>query len=128
MVKATIRYLDERFRGGKLGLPRISDKHTRHKNTVVKDVRVRDGRPLLDRWDLEGSGFTMCKHTTKVTDFKSIEGARQFRTEAIALVKTLTGAEHGEIFFPHLLFSDIFVVRSNCYRAHGANRNSHFVQ
>jgi hypothetical protein len=102
MVNASLRYLHERFRGGKLGLPRISDKQSRHENTVVKEVRVRDGRPLLDRWSLEGCGFVMCEHESTVKDFKSKEGALQFRQEAIGLVKSLTGAEHGKACIPCL--------------------------
>ena len=68
-------------------------------------VEVRDGRPLLDEFGLDVSGFTLVEHPTAVKDFfDATELERVYYPEVEALVKRVSGAAR-VVVFDHTLRS-----------------------
>ncbi|TMG76346.1 MAG: hypothetical protein E6H75_08405, partial [Betaproteobacteria bacterium] len=54
----------------------------------VRQMTIRDGRPLADEFDLEVTGFEFVEHKTRVRDFfDSEELKRVYYPEVEALVK-----------------------------------------
>lgn len=57
-------------------------------------VRIRDGRPIKDRFDLERQGFVLAEHQSAVTDFLDKERVDAvYQQETMDLVKRLTAAD-----------------------------------
>ena len=63
------------------------------------EMRVRDGRPLRDAFDLNTHGFVFVDHATRVKDFTDeAERARVYDPEVQALVKKHSGASEVLVF------------------------------
>lgn len=60
----------------------------------MRDVVVRDGRPIREHFFLDTHGFTLADHRSAVRNFEDEgEVAAVYEPEAMALVKALTGAD-----------------------------------
>ncbi|TMG70986.1 MAG: methyltransferase [Betaproteobacteria bacterium] len=71
----------------------------------VRQMTIRDGRPLADEFDLEVTGFEFVEHKTRVRDFfDSEELKRVYYPEVEALVKKVSGASR-VVVFDHTLRS-----------------------
>jgi hypothetical protein len=58
-------------------------------------VQVRDGRPIKDRFTLDQNGFVLARHPSAVRDFfDKDEVEAVYPDEAVAAIKSLTGASH----------------------------------
>src|SRR2546422_7287673 len=58
----------------------------------VRQMTIRDGRPLADEFDLEVTGFEFAEHKTQVRDFfDPDELKRVYYPEVEALVKKVAG-------------------------------------
>ena len=78
---------------------RVSDEHE------VRQVTIRNGRPLADEFDLEVTGFEFVKHETRVCDFFDAEELKRvYYPEVEALVKIVSGASR-VVVFDHTLRS-----------------------
>src|SRR5438132_5276078 len=78
---------------------RVSGEH------AVRQMTIRDGRPLADEFDLEVTGFEFVEHKTRVRDFfDSEELKRVYYPEVEALVKKVSGAAR-VVVFDHTLRS-----------------------
>jgi len=68
-------------------------------------VTIRDGRPLIGRFDMEREGFRFVDHPTKVKDFFDEDELRSvYYPEMEALIKRETGAKR-VVVFDHTLRS-----------------------
>src|SRR5260370_28676991 len=78
---------------------RVSGEHE------VRQMQIRDGRPLADEFDLEVTGFEFVEHKTRVHDFFDIEELKRvYYPEVEALVKKVSGASR-VVVFDHTLRS-----------------------
>lgn len=58
-------------------------------------VKVRDGRTIMDSFNLDKHGFVLANHESQVSDFlNSTEVDRIYPAEVTEIVKRLTGADH----------------------------------
>ena len=65
----------------------------------LKEMVVRDGRPLKGSFDLDTHGFVFVDHHTKVSDFTDeAERARVYDPEVQALIKKHSGASDVVVF------------------------------
>src|SRR3979490_1445855 len=79
----------------------------------VHQTTIRNGRPFIDEFDLEVSGFDFVEHKTRVRDFfDADELKRVYYPEVEALVKKVSGAAR-VVVFDHTLRS-----------GHGAEREA----
>jgi hypothetical protein len=77
------------------GSPVRSTKETVEPHTV----RIENARPLLGRFTLDGNGFVVVEHPTKVTDFYDESQIRNvYYPEMIELVKQQSGAARVVVF------------------------------
>lgn len=61
----------------------------------VYPVKIRDGRPIKDRFNLDTHGFVLAEHRSAVTDFFDRELVDKiYAGEVTDVVKRLTGADH----------------------------------
>src|SRR6266699_7127619 len=78
---------------------RVSSEHE------VRQVIIRNGRPLADEFDLEVTGFEFVKHETQVRDFFDAEELKRvYYPEIEALVKKVSCASR-VVVFDHTLRS-----------------------
>jgi hypothetical protein len=78
---------------------RVSGEHE------VREMTIRDGRPLKDEFDLEVTGFEFVEHETKVHDFFDVEELKRvYYPEVEALIKRVSGASR-VVVFDHTLRS-----------------------
>src|SRR6266849_6683332 len=78
---------------------RVSGEHE------VRQMTIRNGRPLADEFDLEVTGFEFVKHETRVRDFFDAEELKRvYYPEVEALVKKVSGASR-VVVFDHTLRS-----------------------
>ncbi len=78
---------------------RVSGEHE------VRQVIIRNGRPLADEFDLEVTGFEFVKHETQVRDFFDAEELKRvYYPEIEALVKKVSCASR-VVVFDHTLRS-----------------------
>ncbi|HMG60079.1 MAG TPA: CmcJ/NvfI family oxidoreductase [Burkholderiales bacterium] len=78
---------------------RVSGEHD------VRQMTIRDGRPLADEFDLEVTGFEFVEHRTQVRDFFDPEELKRvYYPEVEALVKKISGASR-VVVFDHTLRS-----------------------
>src|SRR5258705_13198033 len=71
---------------------RVSGEHE------VRQMTIRNGRPLVDELDLEVTGFEFVEHRTRVHDFfDADELKRVYYPEVEALIKKVSGASRVEI-------------------------------
>lgn len=71
----------------------------------IRQMTIRDGRPLRNEFDLEVTGFEFVGHLTRVRDFfDSEELKRVYYPEVEALVKQVSGASR-VVVFDHTLRS-----------------------
>jgi hypothetical protein len=65
-------------------------------NTAINEMRqvtIRDGRAIHDRFDLDTHGFAFVRHTSAVTRFEdSAEIKAVYEPESLAIIRQLTGA------------------------------------
>src|SRR5580765_4494296 len=72
---------------------RVSGEHE------VRQMTIRNGRPLADEFDLEVTGFEFVDHKTRVHDFFDPEELqRAYYPEVEALVKKVSGAARVVVF------------------------------
>jgi hypothetical protein len=68
-------------------------------NVEPHKVRIRDARPIADRFTLERNGFHFIRHDTKVVNFyDEVELERVYYPEMEALIKQETGAARVVVF------------------------------
>lgn len=68
-------------------------------------VSIRNGRPLVDEFDLDVHGFEFVDHPTKMKDFFDAEELRRvYYAEAVELIKRVSGARR-VVVFDHTLRS-----------------------
>ena len=78
---------------------RVSGEHE------VRQMTIRDGRPLTGEFDLEITGFEFVEHKTQVRDFFDPEELKRvYYSEVEALVKKVSGASR-VVVFDHTLRS-----------------------
>src|SRR5712691_1131810 len=78
---------------------RVSGEHE------VRQMTIRDGRPLAGEFDLEITGFEFVEHKTQVRDFFDPEELKSvYYSEVEALVKKVSGASR-VVVFDHTLRS-----------------------
>jgi hypothetical protein len=78
---------------------RVSGEHE------VRQVTIRNGRPLADGFDLEVTGFEFVDHETQVRDFFDAEELKRvYYPEVEALIKKVSGASR-VVVFDHTLRS-----------------------
>ena len=78
---------------------RVSGEHE------VRQMTIRNGRPLADELDLEVTGFEFVDHPTRVRDFFDAEELKRvYYSEVEALVKKVSGASR-VVVFDHTLRS-----------------------
>src|SRR5258708_4197859 len=87
---------------------RVSGEHE------VRQMTIRNGRPLAGELDLEVTGFEFVDHKTRVHDFFDLEELKRvYYPEVEALVKKVSGASR-VVVFDHTLRSgdeaDVFKV------------------
>ena len=71
----------------------------------VREMTIRDGRPLVEDFDLDVSGFELVGHKTRVKDFFDLdELKRVYYPEVEALIKKVSGASR-VVVFDHTLRS-----------------------
>jgi hypothetical protein len=71
----------------------------------VRQMTIRDGRPLAGELDLDVNGFEFVEHRTRVRDFFDPEELKRvYYPEVEALVKTVSGASR-VVVFDHTLRS-----------------------
>src|SRR5262249_12941573 len=71
----------------------------------VRQMTIRDGRPLVAEFDLEATGFEFVEHRTRVRDFfDADELKRVYYPEVEALIKQVSGASR-VVVFDHTLRS-----------------------
>src|SRR4029077_12001753 len=71
----------------------------------VRQMTIRNGRPLVDEFDLEVTGFEFVEHKTKVHNFFDIEELKRvYYPEVEALIKKVSGASR-VVVFDHTLRS-----------------------
>jgi hypothetical protein len=71
----------------------------------ARAMAIRNGRPLIDQFDLEVTGFEFAEHRTEVLDFfDAAELKRVYYPEVEALVKRVSGASR-VVVFDHTLRS-----------------------
>lgn len=70
---------------------------------VWTDVDVRDARPTREDFTLEGTGFCLVDHVSKVSDWDDVEEQTNiYSREMEQLVTSLTGADKVYVFEPTL--------------------------
>lgn len=73
--------------------PQRSGRYEKH------TVRVHDGRPRIDTFDLEREGFVLARSPTAVTDFYDDDEVRSvYYAETAELVKQVSGAQAAFVF------------------------------
>ncbi len=78
---------------------RVSGEHE------VRQMTIRNGRPLADEFNLEVTGFDFVKHETRVRDFFDAEELKRvYYPEVEALIKKVSGASR-VVVFDHTLRS-----------------------
>jgi hypothetical protein len=71
----------------------------------VRQMTIRDGRPLVDEFDLDVAGFELVAHPTKMRDFFDAEELKRvYYPEVEALIKQVSGASR-VVVFDHTLRS-----------------------
>jgi hypothetical protein len=71
----------------------------------VRQMKIRDGRPMKDEFDLEVTGFEFVDHETRVRDFFDPEELKRvYYPEVEALIKKVAGASR-VVVFDHTLRS-----------------------
>ena len=71
----------------------------------VREMTIRDGRPSVDEFDLDVTGFEFVAHKTRVKDFFDLdELKRVYYPEVEALIKQVSGASR-VVVFDHTLRS-----------------------
>jgi hypothetical protein len=71
----------------------------------VRQMKIRDGRPVKDEFDLEVTGFEFVDHETRVRDFFDPEELKRvYYPEVEALIKKVAGASR-VVVFDHTLRS-----------------------
>jgi len=71
----------------------------------VREMTIRDGRPHVDEFDLDVTGFEFVDHKTRVKDFFDLdELKRVYYPEVEALIKQVSGASR-VVVFDHTLRS-----------------------
>jgi len=71
----------------------------------VRQMTIRDGRPLVREFDLEVTGFEFVDHRTQVRDFFDLEELRRvYYPEIEALIRKVSGASR-VVVFDHTLRS-----------------------
>lgn len=97
-VDTGVKPVNETFGPGNIRR-RVSGTHEQ------RPMRIQNGRPLLDEFDLEVNGFEFVEHQTKVTDFfEAAELKAVYYPEVEALVRKVSGAAR-VVVFDHTLRS-----------------------
>ena len=100
VIEADIRYLaDANTKPVFHARPGGDGETTYDGDYAPRRVRIADGRPVADSFDLDRHGFALVKHATAVGDFYDDDAiASIYEAEVIDLVKRVTGARDVSIF------------------------------
>lgn len=96
VVTGAIRYVDPGHATGVVYALNPEKNEVRYEEHVTE---ITDARPALANLDLDANGFTLVRHTTRVTDFREPAQTESiYRKEMEELVQRVTGARKVIVF------------------------------